>query len=177
MPRQRTRHVISTACILAILSITPTYALNYIDDFVPDAQKVGQGRLTYLFWDIYDVTLYATQGTWINYKPFALQLSYLRPFEGKRLADRSAKEIRSQGFNDEVKLAIWHAQMRKIFPDVDQGVSLTGVYTETGGTIFYRDDIEIGRINDPEFSRAFFGIWLGEKTSVPDLRRKLLGAT
>ena len=34
----------------------------------------------------------------------------------------------------------------------------------------------VGRIADPDFSRAFFGIWLNEETSVPDLRRKLLGS-
>jgi hypothetical protein len=157
--------------------MTPAYALDYIYGFVPNAQKVGQGRLTYLFWNIFDATLYAPEGAWHNNKPFALQLSYLRALEGKKIADLSVKEIRGQGFTDEVKLATWHAQMRGIFPDVDKGVSLTGVYTETGNTIFYRDNIELGRINDPEFSRAFFGIWLDEKTSAPDLRRKLLGAT
>jgi hypothetical protein len=177
MPRQRIQNAIRTLCILAILGITPAYAQNNFYNFVPDAQKVGEGRYTYLFLNIYDAALYAPQGAWDNDKPFALQLSYLRTFNGKRLADSSAKEIRRQGFTDEVKLATWHAQMRKIFPDVDRGVSLTGVYTETGGTIFYRDDIEIGRIDDPEFSRAFFSIWLDEKTSAPDLRRKLLGAT
>lgn len=168
--------MVRTACVLVLLGITPAYALDHIQSYVPEAQKVGQGRLTYLFWDVYDATLYAPEGAWNDRKPFALQLSYLRTLNGKKIADRSAEEIRGQGFKDEVKLATWHAQMRKIFPDVDEGVNLTGVYTESGETIFYRDNFEIGRIKDPEFSKAFFGIWLDEKTSAPDLRRKLLGA-
>ena len=65
--------------------------------------------------------------------------------------------------------------MRKIFPDVGKGVRLTGVYTGTDETIFYKNNSEIGRIKDPDFSKAFFGIWLDEKTSAPDLRRSLLG--
>jgi hypothetical protein len=175
MPKQNMKSVIRTACALAILGITPAYAIDYIGAFVPEAQKVGQGRMTYLFWDVYDATLYAPEGAWDDDKPFALQLSYLRMLEGKKIADRSVEEIRGQGYNDELKLATWHTQMRKIFPDVDEGVSLTGIYTQSGETVFYRDNTEIGRINDPAFGKAFFGIWLNEKTSEPDLRRKLLG--
>ena len=175
MPKQKIKTVVRTACALALLGITPAYALDHIRTYVPAAQKVGKGRLTYLFWDVYDATLYAPQGSWQEGQPFALQLSYLREIEGKKIADRSVEEMRNQGIKDEVKLATWHAQMRKIFPNVDEGVRLTGVYTEKGETVFYKNDREVGRINDPEFSKAFFDIWLNEKTSAPDLRRKLLG--
>ncbi len=170
------QNVIRMACALVILGMTSAYAIDPIFSAVPNAEKVGKGRLSYIFWDIYDATLYAPNGTWDEAEPFALHLSYLRPLLGKKIADRSAEEIRGQGFADEIKLAAWHAQMRKIFPDVDEGVSLTGIHTKTGETIFYQDSTEIGRIKDPEFSKAFFSIWLGEKSSAPDLRRQLLGA-
>ena len=176
MPKQILKNTLRTACALTLLGITPAYALDYIKEFVPQAEKVGQGRLTYMFWDVYDAALYAPQGTWQEGKPFALQLSYLREIQGKKIADRSVEEMRNQGFKDEVKLATWHTQMKNIFPDVDNGVILTGVYTNTREAVFYLGDTEIGRINDPEFSKAFFNIWLGEKTGAPDLRRKLLGA-
>ena len=176
MPKKKVKAVVRTACALALLGISPAYALDHIRSHVPKAQKVGEGRLTYMFWDVYDATLYAPQGDWNNDQPFALQLSYLREIEGKKIADRSAEEMRNQGIDDEVKLAAWHTQMRKIFPDVDEGVRLTGIHTDKGEAVFYRDNEEIGRINDPEFSRAFFDIWLNGKTSSPDLRRKLLGA-
>lgn len=177
MPKQMFKNTIRTACALALLGITPAHALDHIRGFVPEAQKVGEGRLSYLFWDVYDATLYAPEGEWQVDRPFALQLSYLREIEGKKIADRSVEEIREQGFTDEVKLATWHAQMRKIFPNVDKGMTLTGVYTGNGETVFYHDNEEVGRIKSSEFSRAFFNIWLSEDTSAPDLRRKLLGAT
>jgi len=176
MPKKKIKTVVRTACAMALLGITPAHALEHIRNYVPAAQKVGEGRLTYLFWDVYDAALYAPKGSWQEGQPFALQLSYLREIEGKKIADRSVEEMRNQGIKDEVKLATWYAQMRKIFPDVDKGVRLTGVYTKKGETVFYEDDKEVGRINDADFSKAFFGIWLNEKTSVPDLRRKLLGA-
>lgn len=175
MPKNKFQNVVRTACILTVLGITPAYAMQHIRSYIPTAQKVGQGRLTYLLWDVYDATLYAPQGQWEKGEPLALQLSYLRDIEGKKIADRSAEEMRQQGLADEVKIATWHAQMKKIFPDVDEGMSLTGIYTDTGESVFYKDNVEIGRINDPEFSNAFFGIWLNEGTSSPDLRRKLLG--
>ena len=175
MPKQILKNTIRTACALAVLGITPAYAFDYIRQYVPRAQKVGQGRLTYLLWDVYDATLYAPGGAWQKDQPFALQLSYLRDITGKKIADRSVEEMRNQALADEVQLATWHAQMSNIFPDVGEGISLTGVYTKDGVTVFYRDNNEIGRIEDPEFSRAFFGIWLNEATSAPDLRRKLLG--
>ena len=109
-------------------------------------------------------------------QPFALKLSYLREIEGKKIADRSIEEMRDQGIQDEVKLATWHSQMRNIFPDVDAGINLTGISTDKGEAVFYKDNLEIGRISDPQFSKAFFDIWLNEQTSAPDLRRKLLGA-
>lgn len=173
MPKKKIQKIMRTTCALAIIGISPAYAL---DKYVPAAEKVGEGRMSVMLWDVYDAALYAPEGIWEAEKPFALRLSYLRSLVGKKIADRSIEEIRDQGFNDEVKLATWHGQLRNIFPDVDEGIVLTGVKTKSGATVFYKDDMEIGSINDPEFSEAFFNIWLSEKTSAPGLRRMLLGA-
>lgn len=167
--------IVRTACALALLGITPVHAVEYISSHIPDAKAVGEGRLSFMMWDIYDARLYAPAGSWSKEKPFALELSYLREVSGEKIADRSVEEMRNQGYTNEVKLADWHTQMRDIFPDVNEGNILTGVYANNGETIFYKDDNEIGRISDPEFGLQFFNIWLSEKTSAPDLRRKLLG--
>jgi hypothetical protein len=169
------RNTIRIACLLAIIGVTPAYATEQITQYVPQAEKVGHGRLSVMLWDVYDASLYAPQGQWDKEKPFALHLSYLRDIPGKKIADRSVEEIRNQGFRDEVRLADWHAQMVKIFPDVNENTSLTGVYTEKKETVFFDGNKEIGRIKDPQFGQYFFDIWLGEKTTAPDLRQKLLG--
>lgn len=164
-----------TVIFVSILYITASQALEPINTFISEAEEVGQGRMTYLFLNIYDATLYAPNGVWRYDKPFALQLNYLRNIKGKKIANHSIEEIRKQGFKDEVKLATWHTQICKIFPDVDKGISLIGIYTNTGETIFFQNNTELGRINDAEFSRLFFDIWLSEKTRSPELRKKLLG--
>lgn len=157
-------------CISGLVS-----AANVVDRYVENPKLVGEGRLTYIFWDVYDAALMAPNGVWQLDKPFALKLSYLRDIEGKKIAARSVEEMRHLGIKDEVKLATWHSQMRKIFPDVENGVSLIGIRDQAGNAIFYRDEQLIGRIDDPEFSDAFFDIWLNHKTSSPKLRRQLLG--
>ena len=154
--------------------ITPVYANDYIKPHVPNLSEVGEGRLTYLFWDVYDAELLAPNGEWKAEGPYALRLSYLRNIEGEKIADRSIEEMRDQGNKNEVQLAGWHTQMNKIFPDVQDGTTLSGICTKQQETIFFEDGKEIGRIKDPEFTRAFFNIWLSEKTSAPDLREKLL---
>ncbi len=157
-------------------NLPSVHAVDYIRTYIPDAQKVGEGRLSYFIWDVYDAALYTPKGTIQQSPPMALSLSYLRSIKGKDIADRSIQEMRDLGFNNEIQLADWHAQMKNIFPDVEQGMTLTGVYTNDGATVFYQDGTLVGRINDPEFTRAFFDIWLNENTNAPDLRRRLLGA-
>jgi hypothetical protein len=169
------RNTLLKACVLSFLGALPAYALDQMVSYVPNAEKVGEGRLSYMIWDVYDATLYAPDGSWRSDQPFALQLSYLRDIAGKKIADRSVEEMRVQGFTDEVRLADWHTQMRSIFPDVSEGFILTGIFISSGETIFYENNREIGRIKDPEFGHQFFNIWLSPRTSAPDLRRKLLG--
>jgi hypothetical protein len=154
---------------------TPVFAGSVVENYVPNAEKIGEGRLTFLAWDIYDATLYASKGQWKSVGPFALKLSYFREVSGTDIADQSMEEIRNQGFDDEIKLAAWHAQLKKIFPNVTKGSHLIGIYKHTGETIFYDQENKIGQINNPEFGRLFFNIWLGEKTNVLRLRKKLLG--
>lgn len=142
---------------------------------VPGAAVVGQGVLSYAFWDVYKATLFANNGVWDPNKPFALSIEYYRTIKGKDIADRSVQEIRQQGFNNEVTLAAWNSQMKTIFPDVKKGTVLTAVYIPGQQTTFYNGADTIGIVKGDDFGQSFFGIWLAEKTSEPTLRRALLG--
>ena len=63
--------------------------------------------------------------------------------------------------------------MAKIFPDVKPGDQIVGIYRAGAATFLYNNR-EIGQINDPEFARLFFGIWLDPRTTEPKLRNRLL---
>jgi hypothetical protein len=45
----------------------------------------------------------------------------------------------------------------------------------SGATQFYFNGQPLGRINEPAFTERFFAIWLGERSSQPDMRVALLG--
>lgn len=164
-----------TLCLLAaspaIAKPLPVCVIQHIENPV----LVGTGRLSYAIWDVYDAWLHAPNGKLKDGKPFALTLSYLRKIDGRKIADTSIEEMRQMGMKDEVRLALWHENMRRIFPDVDKGVSLTGVRLSGGETVFCKNGEKIGKVTDREFGKYFFNIWLGEKTKAPDLRRELLG--
>ena len=66
--------------------------------------------------------------------------------------------------------------MTKIFPDIKQGDALIGVSVPGKEARFYNREKLIATVPDPEFAKAFFDIWLSEKSSEPKLRLKLLGA-
>ncbi|WP_293950436.1 chalcone isomerase family protein [Sneathiella sp.] len=163
------------ALVALLLSAGLVRADDIINQTVPDARMVGQGVLSYAFWDIYEATLYAPGGKWDPSRPFALSIDYFRALDGRAIADRSVQEMRNQGFTDEVRLAAWHGQMATIFPDVQKGTRLTAIHMPGAETDFYQDGRAIGTIRDAEFGRRFFAIWLAENTSEPGLRQALLG--
>ena len=160
--------------LISFLVIIFLYFSANAKDFIQNAKLIGQGSLYYFIWHVYDVSLYS-ENSFSSDKPFFLTFNYKRKLYGKKIADRSAKEIRKLGFKDEVKLAGWHSQMRDIFPDVKDGSLLTGLYKQDKSTVFYNDKSRIGIIKDPEFGKWFFGIWLNKNTSEPKLRKALLG--
>ena len=149
--------------------------LDVVKSYMPEARKIGAGVLTYLFWDVYRATLYAPVAGWRADMPFALSLTYLLDLKGRDIAERTISEIRDQGFEDETTLASWSVRLGEMFPDVTKGDSLTAVRDIVGRTIYYSGARRVGMIEDPFFSRLFFDIWLGDKTSEPRLRRALLG--
>lgn len=150
-------------------------ASQFLSKYFDSPELVGEGRLSFLFWDAYDAKLYATDANWKPGEPLALRLEYLLEIEGQDIAERSVDEIRKQGFTDEEKLSEWGKQMSALFPDVDDGISLTGIKDKSGAAVFYKNSEKIGQIDDPKFAEKFFDIWLSEKTSEPNLRKKLLG--
>ena len=161
--------------ILVLVCAAKAMAQEPISALVPNAKVVGEGRLSMAFWDIYDATLYAPSGELAEAEPYALSIRYMREIDGSDIADRSVQEIRGQGFQDEIKLAAWNSQMKTIFPNVENGTVLSAIFIPGKETIFFHADKPIGSIKDADFTRWFSNIWLGENTSEPDLRRKLLG--
>lgn len=145
---------------------------------LPDAQLGGNTRLTYLGFKIYDASLWVAPAFTVaqfDRHAFALELSYLRGFNGSAIAQRSIVEMRRQGDLPEADLARWKQQMLQLFPNVRKGDRITGINQPGVGAVFLLNGAPLGTIADEAFARHFFGIWLSEQTSDARLRKALIG--
>lgn len=124
---------------------------------------------------VYDIKLWAPEARYRTDQPHALELVYDMNLKGADIAKRSVTEMRGQGYGPEDKLARWGAELTRIFPDIKPGDTLIGVHMPGKEVRFYTRDKFIATVAEPEFAKAFFDIWLSEKTSEQGLRERLLG--
>jgi len=140
-------------------------------------RPVGQTRLRVWGFEVYDATLFATSGfdpERYGDQRFALELAYLRAFDGADIAQRSIDEMREQATLDDAQAQRWLAGMARLFPNVQRGDRITGLHQPGAGARFFLNGQSLGELPDDAFSRRFFGIWLSPKTSQPRMRASLL---
>jgi hypothetical protein len=170
--------VLAQTPALAASASDPAATISaHITRYVSDGRLAGEGRLTWFGLHVYDARLYASPQFDVAdpfARPFVLELTYARRLDGKAIAESSRDEIRRLGFGDDAQQRRWLAQMQKLFPDVDKGSRIAGVYQPGGAARFYVDGAFVGSIDEPEFGRAFFSIWLDPRTRAPRLRESLL---
>lgn len=169
-------------CALALLCATPAVAVNVpaelpssVCSALETCRMVGKGRLRWWGFHVYDAALWSRDGRWQADAPYVLDIIYARQVTAAQLAETSIDEMRRLGVRDEAKLARWDAAMRSVFPDVQSGSRLIGVYRPQRGAQFHSGTRLLGTIDDPEFARRFFDIWLDPRTQKPELRIALLG--
>lgn len=136
-------------------------------------QPVGSGKMSTVLFDVYDIALYSPTGKYDPAQPVALSIRYDLSIDGADIADRSRDEMKRQNI-PAAKLDAWKAEMKRIFPDVKDGTVLSALCAPGKPTTFYKDGHAIGTITDPEFGKAFAGIWLSQHTSEPKLREELI---
>ncbi len=144
---------------------------------LPQAQRIGSGRLTVWGFEAYDASLWAAPGFRADSygdRPFVLELSYLRDFRSESIAERSIREMRRIGSFSDAQAIEWTRGLRSAFPDVRRGDRIAGIHQPGGRVQFVTNGRLTGEIHDEAFARLFFGIWLAPQTSEPALRRALL---
>jgi hypothetical protein len=145
---------------------------------LPEASLRGTARLRFLGMHIYDAKLWAKDGfapEAFDRHPLALELIYGRSLVGSMIAERSLKEMKRVAEVPADRADRWLGEMKKLFPDVKEGDRITGVLKPAEAARFYVNGRFRGEVRDAEFARAFFGIWLSERTSEPEMRSALIG--
>jgi hypothetical protein len=141
----------------------------------PDLQKCGEARLTVLFWDIYESSLFTPSGEYYpDIRPLRLEIRYLRAIKAKDLVAQTAKEWQAQGIEDS-RHAQWLSVLTELWPDVSQNDVLALAIADNGRAEFSFNGQFVGAIEDPDFGRDFTGIWLSPNTTRPQLRAALIG--
>lgn len=144
---------------------------------LPLLQRAGSARLRVFGFSVYDATLWVESGfvaDSFERHPLALTLTYLRDLKGQAIAERSLVEMARSTPISPAQSQAWLAAMQASFPDVRSGDRLTGLHNPTRGADFWLNGQARAGVADPEFSRLFFGIWLSQATSEPEMRRALL---
>ncbi len=148
-------------------------------DEVHNARVVGKGEMRWLGLRIYRAVLWGDRQPFDPGSKFALQLIYYRSISRDRLVNTSMDEMRRIGSVpiDQAEQTRWKHLLQSAFVDVQPGDQLTGVNIPGYGMRFYYGDKQVADIGDPVLAKAFFDIWLNEKSRDPELRGQLLGRT
>jgi Chalcone isomerase-like len=150
---------------------------------VGDLKLMGAGPLRWFGLKVYDARLFGSaELTNVNQwkkLPIALELTYARNIQGSAIAKASDDEIARLGFGTGEQRQRWSSQMSRIFPNVQSGDQIIGIYRpandgQKASTQFFLNAKPIGTIDDAEFGIAFFSIWLDERTRENSLRTALL---
>ena len=143
-----------------------------------DLDRVGQGRLTWLGFGIYEASLWTADGGFDGFderETVALALWYERKFSREQLIGITTGEWERLGLAPAATRDAWAGELERIWRDVARGDNLTAVVVPGSETVFFDDRGLLGRVRDPAFGPAFLRIWLDSRTAIQDLRAQLLG--
>lgn len=142
-------------------------------------QPLGAGAMTWFGFKVYEASLWVTPplGPRIGEGRFALAIRYEREIPGWRLVDTSIDEMARMGFGDPARREQWRALLARALPSVAPGETLVGLNLPGRGARFWHNGRPTAEIDDEQLARAFFAIWLDERTREPELRARLLGLT
>ena len=163
--------------LLAMLILIPILSwTSEVEQEVFQSHKlIGEGTLKVLMWEVYDLRLY-TDGTAFSWQDkFMLEFDYSRELKKESVIDASLKEFKLQPNVTDKDIEAWRVYLEQVIQSVQKGTKASIMWVPEGQIVFNYEGSAPSTIENEDFARAFFNIWLGEKTSRPKLRSQLLG--
>ena len=160
--------------LLSVISFNSHSSEKILKDYLGDYYQLGTGKLSIFFIDIYNIKLFSQTKDYSKDKPFAIEINYLKDVKSTQIVDTSISEIKRISKPSEDELENYKSILTNLFPNIYSGDQLIGIKTANNDGVFFYNKKRIGKINDEKLVDSFFDIWLSEKTSHPELRKKLL---
>ena len=163
--------------LLALLILIPSlsWTSEVKQEIFQSPKLIGEGTLKVLMWEVYDLRLY-TDGTAFSWQDkFMLEFDYSRELKKESVIDASLKEFKLQPNVTDKDIKTWEMYLEQVIRTVLKGEKATIQWVPDGQIIFHYEGSNPAVIENEQFARAFFNIWLGEQTSRPKLRSQLLG--
>lgn len=186
--------------MLLIMSAAPSYSRTLADETLTSSVVVnnvrfdaaitigdtsvplkGAALFEWIKFDVYTGAFYApadargSAGMLAIDTPRALILHYHRPIKARDFIKSGEHFLKK---NPTVNLEKMRPSLDKInaaYRDVRKGDEYKLVYEPGQGTTLFLNNVSLVKINDAEFARAYFGIWLSDHSLDSELATALRG--
>ena len=171
-------------CSLLTILITLYFSQLSVDCFAANNQAnnpnpetqftlVGQGTMSWLWFDIYQVKLLTPSGLYHSGQwPLSLELVYARDITQQELLNKTEEEWQRQNLSYQQE---WLITLKTFWPEISKNDSLLLNVDSKGMSHFFYNNKYIGSVTSTIFSLAFTAIWLSGDTLKPTLRNQLIG--
>ena len=162
----------AAGAVLVVFSLLP--GASRAETAADSWRLVGEGQFSAFFLDIYHAKLEAAapEFRFPESAPYRLTLTYQRNIPAARLVEETGKQWRRQGVRARPE---WLAQLHDCLPSIRRGDTLSLLVTPARDSQLFHNGRLLAQISDSEFTDAFAGIWLSERTTRPEFRQTLLG--
>ncbi|MEZ5503235.1 MAG: hypothetical protein R3E50_11560 [Halioglobus sp.] len=117
-------------------------------------QKVGEARLNYLFWAVYDSRLYTRDGNYQDGQlPLRFEIQYLRDVDAADLLAHTREEWQRLGLSPGSERQ-WLQSLSRLWPDVRENDVLALEVDEAGRSAFLINGQPLGASKIPPLART-----------------------
>jgi hypothetical protein len=146
-----------------------------IKKYFGNQQPMGQGSVTKLLFTIYQLALWAENNKYDYTNRLAFHAWQEVEVTQQKLKEETLKKIYAYYHVSSEKLAKYESYLSKVYPaKIKPNETWTVVYNPNQSIDFYFNDNLYGRVEDMEFAKQYFEIWMNPNGDFQDLREKLL---